>query len=217
MSEAREALKAAATAQQPWAAVALGLAGLGALVALDVVLFAAAGRSYFDWYLHHGAWFGLATSAAALVTGPLQQDAARLSLHPLRYLGVHLQLAGLPLYSGGTLLRSPATAPGARLDRWLTLPFVLAFSAALLAWLLLVVPLQYVVLLLAGAPARLALHSPLTSVASQERGQVQVRMGSVSGPRAGAEWDAGWAPHAMKIAGLCSDALLAALKALLGA
>lgn len=203
---------------RPWGAVALGLASLAGLVALAAWLFAAAGHSYFAWYLRHGAWFGALTTLAALVTGPLAQDPARLSVHPLRYLGAHLQLTGLPLYSVGTALHTPrAAGAGARLDLWLALPFALAFSAALLCWLLLVVPLQYAVMLVAGAPARLALRAPVTSRASQARGRVQVWMAPAGeAPGRDGGWDAGWAPHAMKVAGLCSTALLAALQALAG-
>ena len=205
-------------ARGPWMTVVLGLASVAALVALAAAVFAAAGQSYFAWYLRHGAWFGALTTLAALVTGPLQQDPARLSAHPLRYLGAHLQLTGLPLYAVGTALHTRrAAGAGARLDLWLALPFALAFSAALLAWLLLVVPLQYVVMLVAGAPARLALRAPLTSLASQARGHVQVRMAPAGeAPDRGGGWDAGWTPHAMKLAGVCSTALLAALQALAG-
>jgi hypothetical protein len=59
------------------------------------------------------------------------------------------------------------------IDIVLAMLFALAFVLATLAWLLLVVPLQYFVYLATGAPARVACASPTRAwVTSQEKGTI---------------------------------------------
>jgi hypothetical protein len=60
------------------------------------------------------------------------------------------------------------------LDFVITLVFALALALVMIAWLVLVVPAQYFVYLIAGAPAREALASPRRAWVKVARGQIEL-------------------------------------------
>ena len=64
------------------------------------------------------------------------------------------------------------------LDSVLTLVFALALTLGMIAWLVLVVPAQYVVYLIAGAPAREAVASPQRALVRVARGEIEVDLAS---------------------------------------
>ena len=64
------------------------------------------------------------------------------------------------------------------LDFVITLAVALALALGMIAWLVLVVPAQYFVYLIAGAPAREALASPRRALVKVARGEIEVDLAS---------------------------------------
>jgi hypothetical protein len=169
-----------------------GLAVLATVTTIDFLLFRALGANYFDWYLHSGfvilLLFGVVTIAV-----DLDRHVGLISAHPLSYAAetawVLANLSGAiaqqlltrerpdrdladgPYGSLQSRFRLPA------LDRALALLFALAIATAMLAWVLIVAPLQYWVNLVCGAPARVALASPDTLWEVERLGRVQLAFG----------------------------------------
>lgn len=148
--------------------VALGLGIIAALVWFNHWLFATwFGLSYITWYLSAGAIIGLVSALAAMAWGDLDKHTGLISAHPLDYLGSCLQLAGLPLHAlGSQFMRTRDDPKGASpFDKMLTIPLVLFLVAVIIVWSLVIAPLQYVVNLVCGAPARVFTRSERQSIA----------------------------------------------------
>ena len=131
---------------------------------------------YFNWYLQNGTLIGIVTAFIAMVWDDMRQHTDLISIHPLAYIGAHLQLVGLPLFVFGSYMRSDkGEAPSnCVFDILVTIVFMLTLSTLLLGWLLMVVPLQYFVYLFCGAPARLINHSQRQNVARFNQSQLDV-------------------------------------------
>jgi hypothetical protein len=154
----------------------LGLAVLVALAALNVLWFSLAGDDYFDWFLDNGALvalvFGVVTTAVDLDRNP-----GLIAANPLGFeIGVvrvflelssslwgmfgaprdDIALEAIGLTEVQTRFRSPL------FDYLVSNLFLFVLAAAMLAWALVIAPLQYFVNLLCGAPARVALASRTT-------------------------------------------------------
>ena len=87
-----------------------------------------------------------------------------LSPHPLVYLGSCLQVVGLPIYSFGTQIKDNR-GQASWFDCLLTLVWVLVLVVSILVWFVVVVPIQYVVYLVCGAPIRFMLGSHRVAIA----------------------------------------------------
>jgi hypothetical protein len=150
------------------------------------------GKSYFTWYLKSGALIALGTAIFTQVWQGLDKHTGLISLNPLHYLGSALQLVGLPLIAIGTHLdSSKRTKPVIPIDLWLAIPFFLAAALGLLLWLILIVPIQYFVYLLCGAPARLILASGVQLRAGMDDTQLTVEEKMGSEPqKQSLNWDA---------------------------
>jgi hypothetical protein len=154
----------------------LGLLVLLALAAVNALWFSLAGGDYFRWFLDNGALvalvFGVVTTAVDLDRNP-----GLIAANPLGFeIGVvrvflelssslwgmfgaprsDRQLEDLGLTEVQTRFRSRL------LDYLLSNLFLLVLAAAMLAWALVIAPLQYFVNLVCGAPARVALASRTT-------------------------------------------------------
>lgn len=113
-------------------------------------------QSYLAWYLANGSLIGLVSSVAALSWGDINRHLGLISAHPFDYVGSYFQLAGLPITEMGThLRRDRSTARSAStFDLLVGGVLALIISLVILGWILLVVPAQYFVYLVCGAPAR---------------------------------------------------------------
>ena len=149
----------------------IGLALLGALAAIDTVAFRVAfDSSYRDWYLRNGALIGIVFGFVTVAWGDLNRLTGLVSAHPLEYFRSCTALGSLPSIALAASLR-PSRTPtsGAEhearprsmpvVDVLLDMLFCVGFVLAFVAWLVVVAPLQYLVTLVAGAPARVALAS----------------------------------------------------------
>lgn len=137
----------------------LGFAALVALFAFDHWLFSKwFGTAYWRWYLANGTLIGLITPIVFKAWGDLaDKHTGLLSPHPLVYLGSCFQVIGLPIYSLGTQIKDNQEASW--FDYLLTLVWVLILLVSILVWFVVVVPVQYVVYLVCGAPIRFMLSS----------------------------------------------------------
>ena len=143
-----------------------GLAILFALLAVDRWIFVSwFHTTHLKWYLTNGALIGITSSIASLAWGDLNRHVGLISANPFDYLGSHLQLVGLPIYSLGTHLKSYRGGAAAILDLFLTTVFLLGLMVAIALWLFLIVPLQYFLYLFCGAPARTLARSKRQSIA----------------------------------------------------
>jgi hypothetical protein len=120
------------------------------------------GISYMDWYLKNGAQIALITAFATLIWD-LNQNTSLISANPRYYVSAYLHLIGMTFYSLGTQItgnRNAKVRP-ARLDSLMTSVITLILIVLILAWFVLVAPIQYFLILLIGAPARVVLASEI--------------------------------------------------------
>jgi hypothetical protein len=135
-----------------WLLVALFLLG-------DYWLFRVFDASYFSWYLNNGSLIGLVFAFIALAIS-LDRFPDLISSNPARYL-----IANLGLWQFARVgWRTPfLVKPDKTASWWLPMVFdrVISFILyrlvffAYLAWFAIVIPIQYFVYLIAGAPARI--------------------------------------------------------------
>ncbi|NLX18577.1 MAG: hypothetical protein GXY53_04735 [Desulfobulbus sp.] len=146
-------------------------AGLGillALLAIDHWIFSIwFSTTHLQWYGKNGALIGLVSSVTSLAWGDMNRHTGLISSHPLDYLGSCFQLIGLPIYALGTNLRGTGHEPAARstFDTLMAIPFLFAVVAVMAIWLVVVVPLQYFLFLICGAPARVLSRSKKQPIA----------------------------------------------------
>jgi hypothetical protein len=158
---------------------------VGAVVALallvgtavfDTLLFRALfDTDYMRWYLDNGDLISIVFVFVTLAWGDLNKLTGLVSAQPMQYLLACYTLGGLPMLGLSALLdprrkrsgeiktKDPKRNAGplgvGLLDEFITMLVSIAVFAAFVLWLLVVVPLQYLVYLVAGAPARQALAS----------------------------------------------------------
>jgi hypothetical protein len=160
------------------------LAAIAALVAANYVVFRVFDRNYFHWYLDHGAELALGLSLVALAVD-LDRDPTLVAAHPSRYSAGWFELVGKTfLYLGDDVLRNPKVGA---FDSLFIMLFDLAFAAVALSWMAVVAPLQYVVTLVTGAPARGALASRRIWVERSENAVLLLKKGPVAKMPEGAE------------------------------
>lgn len=166
--------------------ILLSYSALPVLIGLNWFLFRYVGnRNYFLWYLDNGALIGLATGLLGLFWA-LEKRAELISVSPVEYFGTCLQVTGGFLFSLGTYYRTPEAksaepTEGVRkiaADLWDTfasLCVVPLIVAVVLLWVAVVAPLNYLVTLINGAPARRSLrHGPRRLVAIERGNQVEI-------------------------------------------
>ncbi|MFO7602715.1 MAG: hypothetical protein R6X06_02755 [Gammaproteobacteria bacterium] len=203
---------AGVAAPAPLGSWLLGFAILLTLLGLNHVAFTGLFEtSHWRWYLSHGALIGFVTSVVATAWGDVNRNAELIAPHPLRYLRACAMLVGLPLFALGTHLRRGDTTTPARspLDLLLSVPLVLLICVILLIWAVVVVPLQYFIYLLAGAPARLYAQSAWRPVARLRPGGglVVAEAPKADGPPRG-WWDASLFASPVTMTALLSAMLL---------
>lgn len=114
------------------------------------------GLSYIGWYLASGALIGLVSALIALAWGELNRHIGLISAHPLDYVASYIQLAGLPLSELDAQITSapPARGMADHFDRTLASGLAGLLFAAIVLWIVIIVPAQYFVYLICGAPGR---------------------------------------------------------------
>lgn len=156
------------------------LAGLGivlALLAIDHWIFATwFDTAHISWYLTVGASINLVSSVVSMAWGDMEKHTGLISPHPFSYLGAYLQLVGLPVYTLGTHLRSNKGEPRAPalFDLFVTIPLLLVLVTVMIVWLVVIVPPQYFVYLICGAPARILSQSKRQPIAQLKGAQLAV-------------------------------------------
>lgn len=144
----------------------LGFATLFGLFAFDHWLFSKwFDTAYWRWYLTNGTLIGLVTPIVFKAWGDLaDKHTGLLSPHPLVYLGSCFQVIGLPIYSLGTQIKDNR-GRASWFDYLLTMVWVLILLVSILVWFVIVVPVQYAVYLVCGAPIRFMLGSDRVAIA----------------------------------------------------
>jgi hypothetical protein len=131
----------------------------------DYWIFRSLGSNYFHWYLHNGSTIALATAFLALIV-PLDLHDDLISAHPLAYLVaifdvlISWQLVLAAGLKAPRLEQTPKVVLPALFDTIITIALIVVLTGVLAVWALLVVPIQYFVYLVAGAPARAIRVSP---------------------------------------------------------
>jgi hypothetical protein len=180
-------------------AVVLGFAVIGGLVAVNWWAFPhLLGRPYLSWYIDNGAGIALVTAIVGMVWKDLDGEIDFISAHPLRYLAASARVIALPPFVVGTHLRSnrdrganaDETPPRSALDILLSVPFALVLCLAVVAWFLVIVPLQYFVYLIAGAPGRLFAASDWRVIVRSGLRNVEFREVNKNDPIPDGWWDA---------------------------
>jgi hypothetical protein len=157
----------------------LGLVIIAALIAANDFIFRAwLGADYLRWYLRNGSLISLGFAFVSLAWGDLNRVKDLVSAHPMLYISASLFLVALPIQTFGTIMRAPQNPvpppPETRsslaqwstawrvaqalmnfIDTLFTGLFAIVFALAVIAWLLVVAPMQYFVYLICAAPARL--------------------------------------------------------------
>jgi hypothetical protein len=154
-----------------------GLAILLALLVVDQWVFSTWFKTtHLNWYLANGALIGLVSSITSMAWGDMNKHMGLISPHPFDYIGACLQLAGLPIYTLGTHLRNNKTGhkPQALFDFILTILFLLGLVGMVIIWMVVVVPLQYFLYLVCGAPARILSQSKQQPIAQLKGAQLNI-------------------------------------------
>ena len=184
------------------------LAGLLAACLLNHWLFSEIFEAdYLRWYANAGPFIALATAAFGAAWGGLDKNVALISAQPCEYLRASLQAAGLPIYVFGTHFRRQHGAHVAG-ELFAAIPLVLAFVAAALGWLLFIVPVQYFVYLVCGAPVRIALSSRVRIEAHRDGRRVELDERARDEPLRGGWWDASMRDNPVTLTSAFSAALL---------
>lgn len=156
-----------------------GLAILIGLLVVDSWIFSHwLHTTYLQWCLENGLSIGVVTSLVSLAWDEMEESHTGLiSPHPFHYIGSCLQLVGLPTYALGTHLKGNKvfSGPQAVFDFILTVPFFLILVGVMIIWIVVVVPFQYFVYLICGAPVRCMSLSKRQPIAQLKGTQVNVR------------------------------------------
>jgi hypothetical protein len=152
-------------------------------------------RNYLEWYSAAGPLIALATAAFGAAWGGLDKNPALVSANPLGYLGACLQVAGLPLITVGSHMRSKNQETSNALEFVPLFFLAICLTSAILGWLLLIVPVQYFLFLVSGSLPRISLASSAQVSARITHGRIEL---SEIGGKGLAEPEAGWWDASMR-------------------
>ena len=137
----------------------LTLVGLGleaGLLLVNYGVFRLFGEDYFRWWLANGAAFSL---VFAIISGAVDLDSYEglVAVAPGRYLSAWMDVVG-SFFTWWSVSLGSSDRP-ASADIFPTALIALAVGVAVTGWVVVVAPVQYLVTLVSGSPARLALAS----------------------------------------------------------
>ena len=143
---------------------------------LNYWIFRVFGEEYFRWYLVYGAAFAL---VFALISSAINLDRydGLVAAAPGRYLAAWMEVVGSIFMWWSVSLESTRLRPSA--DILPTALIALVASLALIGWVVAIAPVQYLVTLLCGAPARMAIASDRKFVVSRSEETTLFRVMSV--------------------------------------
>lgn len=196
--------------------------GLGVLLTLSIInnwIFTTwFNTTYLNWYLTNGSLIGLASTIASLAWGDMNKHAGLISAHPFGYIGACLQLVGLPFYTMGTHFKGTGNQPETfpLFDRLVTIPFMLMLIGIAIIWLVVIVPLQYFMFLICGAPARAFQYSPQQTIARLKGSQLEVKEINTNEKVPEGWWSANLSQKPVAITNLFVALFLLILKLLIG-
>jgi hypothetical protein len=119
--------------------------------------------SHWRWYLDNGVEIAFVAAAVAIVWKEFfESNGALISAEPAVYFASHFHLMGVCISTLGVQLQSePGKTRRIPLyEVFFGLPLVLALTGLLVAWLLVVAPAQYFLVLICGSPARIMMRAP---------------------------------------------------------
>jgi hypothetical protein len=136
----------------------LWVAVIAAALAANYAVFRYFGGSYFHWYVSNGSKLALALALFSLAI-KLDDEPGLIVAHPTNYVAAWFAFFGQGFFWLQNILASESSESGSIpfWDGLVTILFSLAWTAAVFAWLAVVVPAQYCVTLVCGAPVRLTL------------------------------------------------------------
>ena len=169
-------------------------------------------RNYWQWYMNTGKFIGIGLSVTSMVWGRMGDHPGLISKNPLTYIGSYLQLAGLPLFTLGTHLRGKNDADP--FDKIVTVVMTIVVTAALGLYLIALVPLQYFLFLLVGAPARTLNQSTQMVAAKLVGSNLEVKTVDRTAQMESGWWEASMAEEPVELTGLLSSLFLAILDVL---
>ena len=127
-----------------------------ALVADYVIFRFLLDSDYVHWYVANGGTLALVLTVFALAVN-LDDEPGLVSAHPAQYVGAWFAFFGEGSYWLSGLIRRGRAVPF--WDALVTMVFAFVWTVVEFVWLLVVVPAQYVVNLVCGAPVRMALST----------------------------------------------------------
>ena len=129
-----------------------------AALAANYAVFRLFDASYVDWYVANGSGLAVALGVFSLAI-KLDDEPGLIAAHPADYLGAWFSFVAHGFLWLGNIVHSDSYESGSApfWDSLVTFLFSLAWAVAAFAWLAVVVPAQYCVTLVCGAPARLTL------------------------------------------------------------
>ena len=123
-------------------------------------------KSYFAWYLDTGPLLGLVAVIVASAWEGLDEHKGLISINPYEFIGSYSGLAGVAMYALVPLLEPKSYPNGPPYpDYAIGIFMALSLMFAIIAWYILVIPLQYFVFFICGALPRLGTHSSMRIVA----------------------------------------------------
>jgi hypothetical protein len=140
------------------------LAIFGVLILGNVVAFRAFfGLDYFQWYLKNAAAVFLGFAFVSLAWGGLDKHTDLIAAHPAQFLRGYFVLCGGLSLTLSAILRSgrPGLHAIPVLDSLFTVVWSLWLIVAVIVWVIVLGPIQYLLHLVTGAPARTMLDSDL--------------------------------------------------------
>jgi hypothetical protein len=195
------------------AALALAVVGVAVYVVFELF-----DLDYLDWYVSAGPLIQFVVAGLAIAVD-LERHPRLISADPGEFLAEAQELAGVTFLSFSDDLR-----PGRGRSRDEELPkpgwfdplfgvgFYATYFAVILAWCVVIAPLQYLGNLVAGAPARLALASTTRTRANRQGNSIVLERSRVDKLPDGAE-EIGLAHRPVTATALISAGLLYALGA----
>ena len=169
-------------------------------------------RNYWEWYMNTGKFIGVGLSVTSMVWGKMGEHPGLISKNPLTYMGSYLQLAGLPIFTLGTHLRGKNDADA--FDKLVTILMVFIVTASMGIYLIALVPLQYFLFLLVGAPARTLGQSSQMVAAKFAGSALEVKAIDRTEKMESGWWQASMSEEPVELTGLLSSLFLAVLDAL---
>lgn len=125
------------------------------LILLNRWIFAALfDTDYLLWYISNGSLIGAGVTFVSLASKEFKKDVDAISANPGIYVAAYFKYLAIIYFDFGTYLRLNKSVI-LFFDSFLVFAWLMIILSATFLWIIIVVPLQYFVFLLCGAPARM--------------------------------------------------------------